>query len=290
MYDNVFISSFGSNLYNTIGFLESLKDETSDTVIWNSVGNASLILFLRIMGFQFHQMTQQLKDLNLPHTFINGFSLIPENEDEKKEYIRDWIVRKINQVSLISTDTTLKEIFSLTNLFPNFLVYSRTDREITSLNPSVTPNINLVDCLLASLTGVGTFQNHKIDDKIYSNLNSIDSFPIDKIFTIKKEIRPLFLGNVSFFVEPLEEYQYSPMSRNEDEILEQFLERNSYLLKNIRQEEGKVIIYSDIFKEVDVIKMDNLYKSGFLQGKNFISGQDTYSVFMNQKDTIYNQD
>ena len=80
------------------------------------------------------------------------------------------------------------------------------------------------------------------------------------------------------------------MSRNEDEILEQFLERNSYLLKNIRQEEGMVIIYSDIFKEVDVIKMDNLYKSGFLQGKNFISGQDTYSVFMNQKDTIYNQD
>ena len=235
MYDNVFISSFGSNLYNTIGFLESLKDE-------------------------------------------------------KKEYIRDWNVRKINQVSLISTDTTLKEIFSLTNLFPNFLVYSRTDREITSLNPSVTPNINLVDCLLASLTGVGTFQNHKIDDKIYSNLNSIDSFPIDKIFTIKKEIKPLFLGNVSFFVEPLEEYQYSPMSRNEDEILEQFLERNSYLLKNIRQEEGKVIIYSDIFKEVDVIKMDNLYKSGFLQGKNFISGQDTYSVFMDQKDTIYNQD
>ena len=87
MYDNVFISSFGSNLYNTIGFLESMKERTSDAVIWNSVGNASLILFLRIMGFQFHQMTQQLKDLNLSHTFINGFSLIPENEEEKKEYI-----------------------------------------------------------------------------------------------------------------------------------------------------------------------------------------------------------
>jgi hypothetical protein len=290
MYDNVFVSSFGSNLYNTIGFLESMKDKTADTVIWNSVGNASLILFLRILGFPFHQMTQHLKDLNLSHTFINGFSLIPENEEEKKEYIRDWIIRKINQVSLISEDTTLKEIFSLTNLFPNFLVYSRTDREITSLNPSTTPNVNMVDCLLASLVGVGTFHTHKIGEKVYSNLNSIHPFPTDKIFTIKKEVTPLFIGNISFFVEPLEENHYSPMSKNEDEMLESFLERNSYILKNTKQEKDTIIIHSDIFKEVDGIKMENLYKSGFLQGKNLHSGIDTYSSFMEQKTNIYNQD
>ncbi len=290
MYDNVFLSSFGSNIYNTIGFLESLKNETSDTVIWNSVGNASLIIFLKIIGFQFHQMNQQLKDLCICHSFINGFSLIPENEDDKKEYIKEWIVRKINQVSLISEDTTLKEIFSLTNIFPNFLVYSRTDREITSFNPSTTPNVTLTDCIMASLTCVGTFQTHKVGEKIFSNLNSIDSFPVENIFNLKKEIKPLFLGNISFFVEPLEESSYSPLTKIEDEILEQFLEKNSYTLKNKKIREGNVIIYSDIFKEVDGIKMDNLYKSGFLQGKNFFSGQDTYNVFMDEKNTIYNQD
>ena len=287
MYDNVFVSCFGSNLYNTIGFLESLKEETRDTVIWNSVGSASLIIFLKINGFQFHQMVQQLKDLNLAHTFMNSFSLIPENEHEKKEYIRDWIVRKINQVSLFSEDTTLKEIYSLTNLFPNFLVYSRTDREITSLNPSVTPNLTLVDCLLATLTGVGTYNTHEVDDKTYSNLNNIDSFPRNKMFTIKKETKPLYLGNVSFFVEPLEESYYTPMSKNEDEILEQFLERNKLKME---KEKGCVIIHSDIFKEVDGIKMDNLYKSGLLQGKNFLSGIDTYKSFMDQKNIIFNQD
>lgn len=290
MYDNVFISSFGSNIYNTIGFLESLKNETSDTVIWNSVGNASLILFLKIIGFQFHQMTNQLKDLYICHSFINGFSLIPENEEDKKEYIRDWIIRKINQVSLISEDTTLKEIFSLTNIFPNFLVYSRTDREITSFNPSTTPSTTLIDCLMASLTCVGTFQTYKVGDKTYSNLNTINSFPTENIFSLKKEIRPLFLGNISFFVEPLEESHYSPLTKIEDEMLEQFLERNSYILKNRKVDKDSVIIYSDIFKEVDAIKMDNLYKSGFLQGKNYSSGQDTYNVFMDEKNTIYNQD
>lgn len=287
MYDNVFVSCFGSNLYNTIGFLESLKEETIDTVIWNSVGSASLIIFLKINGFQFHQMVQQLKDLNLAHTFMNSFSLIPENEHEKKEYIRDWIVRKINQVSLFSENTTLKEIYSLTNLFPNFLVYSRTDREITSLNPSVTPNLTLVECLLATLTGVGTYNTYQIEDKIYSNLNNIDSFPRKKMFTIKKEMKSLCLGNVSFFVEPLEESYYTPMSKNEDEILEQFLERNKLKME---KEKDCVIIHSDIFKEVDGIKMDNLYKSGFLQGKNFLSGIDTYKSFMDQKNSIFNQD
>ena len=286
MYDNVFVSCFGSNLYNTIGFLESLKEETRDTVIWNSAGNASLIIFLKINGFQFHQMVQQLKDLNLAHTFMNSFSLIPENEHEKKEYIRDWIVRKINQVSLFTENTTLKEIYSLTNLFPNFLVYSRTDREITSLNPSVTPNLTLVDCLLATLTGVGTYNTHQVEDKTYSNLNNIDSFPRNRMFTIKKEMKPLCLGNVSFFVEPLEESYYTPMSKNEDEILEQFLERNKLTME---KEKGCVIIHSDIFKEVDGIKMDNLYKSGFLQGKNFLSGIDTYKSFIDHKNSIFNQ-
>ena len=121
-------------------------------------------------------------------------------------------------------------------------------------------------------------------------MNSIDSFPVENIFNLKKEIKPLFLGNISFFVEPLEESSYSPLTKIEDEILEQFLEKNSYTLKNKKIREGNVIIYSDIFKEVDGIKMDNLYKSGFLQGKNFFSGQDTYNVFMDEKNTIYNQD
>ena len=73
-------------------------------------------------------------------------------------------------------------------------------------------------------------------------------------------------------------------------LLESFLERNSYILKNTKQEKDTIIIHSDIFKEVDGIKMENLYKSGFLQGKNLHSGIDTYSSFMEQKTNIYNQD
>ena len=70
MYDNILISSFGSNIYSTIGFLEGMKDELSSTVIWNVVGNASLIIFLKIIGFSYSQMTEKLESLQIAHTFF----------------------------------------------------------------------------------------------------------------------------------------------------------------------------------------------------------------------------
>lgn len=287
MYDNIMISSFGSNIYNTIGFLDSIKEKTNDCIIWNSVGSASLILFFKILGFNFQQMIQQLKNLDICHTFINSFSLIPENEIEKKEFIQDWLISKINQVSLINTSTTLKEIYKLTNLFPNFIVFSQSEKKITSLNPSITPNHTLIDCVMASLSCVGTYLTYQINDIIYSNLNSINSLPLDHTFKTGKEKEFLHLGNESFFVDQLEELEYSPMIKNEKEIIHQFLERNKLILKESKK---SVIIYSDIFREIDHIKMDNLYKSGFLQGKNFLEGIDTNQTFMDHKNSIYNQD
>ena len=287
MYDNIMISSFGSNIYNTIGFLDSIKERTNDCVIWNSVGSASLILFFKILGFNFHQMIQQLKDLNICHTFINSFSLIPENETEKKEFIEDWLISKINQVSLINTGTTLKEIYKLTNLFPNFIVFSHSEKKIVSLNPSSNPDYNLIDCIMASLPCVGTYLSHQINNVVYSNLNAIDTLPTNHVFKTGKEKEFLHLGNISFFVDQLEDLSPSPLLKNEKEIIHQFLERNKILLT---ENEEAVILYSDIFKEVDHIKMDNLYKSGFLQGKNFLEGVDTRQTFMEHKTSIYNQD
>ena len=287
MYDNIMISSFGSNIYNTIGFLDSVKERTKDCVIWNSVGSASLILFFKILGFNFRQMIQQLSDFNICHTFINSFSLIPENEVEKKQFIEDWLISKINQVSLINAGTTLKEIYTLTNLFPNFMVFSNTERKISCLNPSRTPNVSLIDCVLASLCCVGTYLSHQVEDVVYSNLNSIDSFPLESGFKTGKEKEFLYLGNESFFVDQLEELDQFPLIRNEKEIINQFLEKNKILLKSL---EKIVVLYSDIHKEVDGIKIENLYKSGFLQGKNYLEGIDTKHTFTEHKTSIYNQD
>lgn len=287
MYDNVLLSSFGSNIYTTIGFLEGLKEELSSTVIWNVVGNASLIVFLKIIGFSYSQMTEKLESLQIAHTFLNCFSIIPENQDEKKQYILDWMEEKINETSLININTTMKDVFKLTNIFPSFLVWSRTDKKVVSLNPSTHPELKFSDCVLASLSCIGTFNEHKIEDKIYSNLNGINSFPKKEIFSFRGDLKTLFLGNETSLVNQLAENLLTPLSNIEDELMFQFLEKNKLLLGE--NEENKAIIHSDMWREVDLQKMESLYKSGFNQSKNFLAGGDTYLSFMTERDEIGNQ-
>ena len=73
MYDSVFMSSFGSNIYETLGALETNKNSLKNTVIWNSIGSASIIIFFKILGFTFSQTLEHLKTFELTHTFINGY-------------------------------------------------------------------------------------------------------------------------------------------------------------------------------------------------------------------------
>lgn len=287
MYDNILISSFGSNIYSTIGFLEGMKDELSSTVIWNVVGNASLIIFLKIIGFSYSQMTEKLESLQIAHTFLNCFSIIPEDQEEKKKYILNWMEEKINETSLLDIDCNLKDIFRLTNIFPSFLTWSRTEKKIISLNPSTYPELKFTDCVLSTLSCIGTFNEHKISDNIYGNLNSLNSFPYKNVFSFRPDLKTLFLGNETSLINDLEENFVTPLSNIEDELIFQFLEKNKILLEETL--ENKAIIYSDLWKDVDPQKMESLYKSGFNQSKNFMSGSDTYLSFITERDEIENQ-
>ena len=129
MYNSVFVNSFGSNIFETVGALDSVKDQLKKTVIWNTTGSASLIIFLKIIGFNFSQSFEHLRDFHLSHTFINGYCIIPEDEEVKKNVISEWLNEKIEINNLISKETTLGEIFKLTNIFPNFIVWSRTGKQ-----------------------------------------------------------------------------------------------------------------------------------------------------------------
>lgn len=96
--------------------------------------------FFKILGFTFSQTLQHLKSFELTHTFINGYFIIPEDQNMKMEHIREWLIEKIQINNLISKEATLGEIFKLTNIFPNFIVWSRERRELTSLNAKLNPD------------------------------------------------------------------------------------------------------------------------------------------------------
>ena len=86
MDGSIFVYTFGSNIFSTLGLLHKLREETSNTVIWNSLGSSSLIIFYKILGFNFRQTFEKLKKFDLTESLYNFSSILPENETGKKEH------------------------------------------------------------------------------------------------------------------------------------------------------------------------------------------------------------
>jgi len=289
MYDSVFLSSFGSNVYETLGALETNKTNLRNTIIWNSIGSASLIIFFKILGFTFTQTLDHLKSFELTHTFINGYFIIPEDQDMKIDYIREWLIEKIEINNLISKETTLSEIFKLTNIFPNFIVWSRSNKEYSCLNPKINPNVSLIDSILASFSSIGTFTEYQINDDIFSSYFYGDFYPYSQNFQLeKKKLSTLYIAHKSeyFFNDIVVD---SPFSYIENEIINQFIECNNSRIKNIELE-NFLILYNNIYKDsLTDVKKDFCFENGKAQAQNFIDGFSNSEYYELKKLEIRNQ-
>lgn len=289
MYDSVFMSSFGSNIYETVGALDTIKDNLKNTVIWNSIGSASLIIFFKILGFTFSQTLDHLKSFELTHTFINGYFIIPEDQDSKIEYIRDWLIEKIEINNLISRETTLSEIFKLTNIFPNFIVWSREEGKLLSLNPKIYPNFTLVETILSTFSCIGTFNEFNINDYTLSGYFSGDFYPNSENFVLeKKKLNTLYVAHVSEnYLNDISDN--SPFSYIETEIMNQFIDCNNSRVKSIDLE-NFLILYSDIYKNsLTDVKKDFCFENGKAQSQNFIDGFSNSEYYKLKKLEIKNQ-
>ena len=289
MYNSVFLDSFGSNIFDTLGALESLKKELSSSVIWNSCGNSSIIIYFKILGFNFQQTLNYIKDFELVHTFINGFSIIPENADDKKEAIENWLKETMSINNLFNENSILEEIFKLTNIFPNFIVWSRKDRKLISINPTTFPKMRLIDAMLSTLTQFNSFYEFTVDDQVFSSYISGSYFPINKQFVIEgKKINPLYLTNYSNFLKSPRD-ESSAFNEIEEELMTQFLETHNSVIENLSVD-NIVIVYSDIFKNSFHNKIkDFCYSNGKEQGKNFLRGSDNLKYYKERKLDIKNQ-
>ena len=289
MYDSVFMSSFGSNIYETLGSLETNREQLKNTVIWNSVGSASLIIFFKILGFTFLQTLEYLKSFELSHTFVNGYFIIPEDQDSKIQYIGDWLIEKIEINNLISKETTLGEIFKLTNIFPNFIVWSRTEGKLTSLNPKFFPDITLIDSILSTFSCIGTFVEFKINHDIFSSYFCGDFYPNIENFSLnKKQLNTLYIAHHSeyFFDDIIED---SPFSYIENEVMKQFIDCNNSRVKNVNLD-NILILYDDIYKNsLTDVKKDFCFENGKHQAQNFIDGFSNYDYYKLKKLEIKNQ-
>ena len=273
------MNSFGSNIFETLGCLHTLTELLKDTVIYNSVGSSSLILFFKIIGFTYLQSFEILKNFELTHTFINGYFLIPEDEEIKKEEIKEWLLEKMLIHNLFSENSTLEDVFKLTKIFPNFIVWSRKENKLIRLNPKETPNLRLIDCILSTLSFIGTFCEFNLEEDIISNYYSSISYPHNMKFILEeKNINTLYIGHKSrFFFQDMAS-KTDPFSSIETELINQTVEMNNLSIQNTDLE-NFLILYDDIYKNsFNDNKRNFCFDNGIKQGDNFKVGDcnDTY--------------
>ena len=278
MYNGVFTHSDGSNLFTVLGALKSVKDMVKETVIWNSSGCSALILLFKCLGFTFSQTFNILKDFDLVNSMVNCSSLLLENEEEKKTYIKSWLTDKILENGIITPDAKLVEIYKSHNLFFNFILWCRSEEKIFQCNPKTKPDFTLLDCVMASLCCMGTYKTYTIDKYEFSNLSIINNIPYEHIFEVKKDVKNLFVI-VHTFHNFSHSHKSGPLHQNENEIILQTSELNKIRFKNALdniQGDNKLDLYVYYTRgNINVEEKQTLYEHGSKQGESFLEGKST---------------
>lgn len=291
MYSSIFIESQGSNIFTLLGALDSIKERLRETVYYNIIGNASLILLLKFNGYTFSQSYDKLKDFPLINSMINGYSLFPEDQEEKKLYLRNWIIKVFREKNIFNEETKLKDIHNLTKIFPIFILWDRESRNIININPKTHPETLFIDCLMASLTSLGLYNTYSFENYKISNIYAIEVFPVHKA-VIDNLSRALICCSLYNYSPKLNSGVLGPMAHLEDEILLQGCERKDYFSKIILNNlaTNKLKLYSYLIRgDSNQEERNSHFKSGQRQGNAFINGQDTELSALTYQDMIINQ-
>lgn len=274
-YRTLFLSGNGSNILTTTGFLKGIEDRIDRVERWNVCGNSSLIVFLKIAGYNYEQILDILGKFSLTSTFVNGSSLIPENEDAKKSYVKDWLIGHLSNSEFFSKDIKLDEIFKKTKIFPSFILFSRKKKTIVRVNPETHPKYKLVDCVLASLCYIGVYEEYSFSGDVYTNLCSVNCYPLS---TIDETDDVLCIGNICEF-ESRSSGIFGPLSKLEAMFIRQFSEYEKYTIDKIFENiDGK-----------DCVKLYSFYRQGKLSVEEtktlFNLGSEQAIAFKENEDT-----
>lgn len=278
MYSNVFIVCDGSLTIDVMGFLRRMETTTKNSVIWTGGGAGALIVFLKSLGFTYDQITENLVDLECLTSLMFGGSV--DASSDIKEDLEDWfkfIFQK--KKKLFKEDITLNDIYGMTRIFPNFIVY---DDSIKSLNPVSHPDYKLVDCVMASLTNYGSLDYHIIDDTKYTSFSIYDPFPMEHNFELK-DPTTLYIANYSIPTDKPMTY----IERIENSLKKVHFDRVMYRIGDI-----KLIALVNGFLhtfEVDEYSKEKSLENGATHAQMFLNGEDVKNKMIEMIDRVKNQ-
>lgn len=250
----------GNNLIDILGCLNKMK-QVSKAVVWTSAGASSLIVFLRSLGMNFIQIRDNLLTLECLPTMVYGGNIEPY--PTTKDEIIIWMHNILDSSRLFSRDTTLKEIYKMTKLYPCFI----TSNGI--LDP--TDDVTLIDATLASMCMLGVFDSHVVDQTQYDDVLLDDIFPT----SIETKINigdTLFITNYSKHTDsPL----VSIFDNIERKLSRQYFER---LLLAVKRSKEKVLLINSPFSKEALTPYE--------LSKRFENGETHADMFLNDESTL----
>lgn len=285
MHDSIFIASQGSNVIVDIGALDKLKSKLNHIKYWNVAGNASLILFFKLLGYNYEQIFRHIIELKILSNTINGSTLMPENEEQRMLYMKTWLINKINKNKFFHSNVSLLEIYNHTNIFPAFILWSRNKQKIINVNAKNYPDTKLIDAVLASLTGLGFYTKYEIKNITFTNIFSVDCYPYLYSFFVENS-NFFYLTNIISNINK-KEHSLGPIQDKENELITQFCDHNNYRINNIIKtlpEDNVIKVYSNIIKgDITFDAGSSLFRNGQMQAHAFLEKRDTlieYKIFL----------
>jgi len=267
--------------FDTLGFLKEMEPSLSRAIIWNSGGASSLIIFLKCLGFTWEQMELKLNDLKCLPNIIYGGSLEPGVGQDTKREIVSWMVDIINSKKVFSQDTTMKEIYKLTKIFPNFITSEGC------INPKTHPDVALLDGILASMCNFGVYDNHKIEDKEFSSFTIHNPYPLDSEVKLENvSLKTLYISNYSKLYN---NEIFSLFDRVENILIQQYFDRVYKIISDNHNEDH--VLINGIFDRTDITNYE--IKQRVDNGKNhalmFKNGESTLKYMDEIINKIKNQ-
>lgn len=258
------------------------------TVIWNVVGNSSLIIFLKCLGNSFSDMIDILDDLELTVSMYNYSSLLIEDETHKKKYIKSWLIDCMKNNNYLDKNSTLADVYAKTGFFPCFIVWNAVTKKIENINPKTHPNFSFIDCVLCCLCGIGTYKHHSVENDIYKNIFAIDPIPCEHVFQIEdKELNYLYIINKNQ-LNNSDLSSMGPLVDIENSLLEEYFDR--FNLKKIEHKDNTLILYSKLVRVYLVDELHSLYDFGNRMCETFLEGRSTFQRYQDELKSIEEQE
>jgi len=280
MYSNIFMICDGSLTIDVMGFLKHMEQQTKHSVIWTGGGAASLIVFLKCLGFTYDQIVEKLLNLDCLTSLMFGGCIEMNASRDINENLNDWFDRIFENKKLFSKDITLKEIYKMTKIFPNFIVY---DDSITSLNPVSTPDYKLKNCVMASLTNFGSLEYHIIENTKYTSFSTFNVYPYSQNFTLNDDAKTLYIANYS--IPTHKPYTYLESVQNSLQKI--YFQR---VKDSIKDNLDVALINGFVYGfDIEEYEKNKSLDNGKLHAQMFLDGEDTRTKMIEMIEAVKNQ-